>query len=176
MNDSICPVCKDRAVAFCKCPLGDKVCPKGHEWHYCGRCHKVVVGKSDHGVPKDADVNLCDGCVAERNRRDARRDGDLTPIDLMAMCDEYESRLEADGDPHNGDDWNLYQIVKALKRRLIAERPAEDVKREPAFKCQNCGAEEHYHGVFKPWRFEIQSSVFKDKHKDCRPCVDGGGI
>jgi hypothetical protein len=126
MNDSICPVCKDRAVAFCKCPLGDKVCPKGHEWHYCGRCHKVVVGKSDHGVPKDADVNLCDGCVAERNRRDARRDGDL--------------------------------------------------KREPAFKCQNCGAEEHYHGVFKPWRFEIQSSVFKDKHKDCRPCVDGGGI
>ena len=46
MNE--CPVCGKEAELHCKCPLGDSICPEGHEWHRCLLHDKVLIGPSDH--------------------------------------------------------------------------------------------------------------------------------
>lgn len=46
-----CPVCGKHYEVRCKCPLGDMVCPDGHEWHHCMLHGNTVLGKADHSLP-----------------------------------------------------------------------------------------------------------------------------
>ena len=58
----VCPICREGATHFCKCPKSDSTCKNGHEWHYCVAHDeiKTVIGPSDHLKP----VNEC-SCLKE---------------------------------------------------------------------------------------------------------------
>jgi hypothetical protein len=48
-----CPICGETYVCRCRCPLGDRICPHGHEWHVCQEHGAVVIGKADHASLQD---------------------------------------------------------------------------------------------------------------------------
>lgn len=50
MNNEICPICGEKYVMRCKCPLGCMVCNSGHEWHTCILHNVIVMGKADHSL------------------------------------------------------------------------------------------------------------------------------
>lgn len=60
-----CPVCTSPYVAQCHCPLSDRVCQSGHEWHRCLSCKGVATGPSNHSVDTDHPDNWCDACKAK---------------------------------------------------------------------------------------------------------------
>ncbi len=37
--------------------------------------------------------------------------GGITQAEMVEMCERWLRRVIAEGDPFNGDDWELYQIV-----------------------------------------------------------------
>lgn len=43
-----CPVCKEKAVLWCRCPVRHSECKNGHEWHYCYACDRIVTGPAAH--------------------------------------------------------------------------------------------------------------------------------
>ena len=50
----LCPVCGEKYVRRCKCPRSDSECSNGHSWHRCVKHGRIVMGRSDHGLPADA--------------------------------------------------------------------------------------------------------------------------
>ena len=47
---TLCPVCKQKWVSQCKCPISERTCKNGHHWYQCPVHHKVIIGQSDHGL------------------------------------------------------------------------------------------------------------------------------
>jgi hypothetical protein len=45
-----CPICNERYVAQCKCPLGERSCVNSHYWYTCLVHNIVVIGKSNHNI------------------------------------------------------------------------------------------------------------------------------
>lgn len=43
VNESLCPVCEEKAIHVCQCAYNDKICVNGHSW-YTNRKLKVVMG------------------------------------------------------------------------------------------------------------------------------------
>jgi len=50
------------------------------------------------------------------------------------------------------------------------------VKAVSAFKCEKCGEEAYFSGLFTPARFERQLAEFNKKHANCPSLYQGGGI
>ena len=80
----VCPICREAAVQWHRCPLQDCKCGNGHKWHYC-LAHegnlKTVIGTSDHSKPTNEcccqeeektmnKVPICPNCQAENMPED----------------------------------------------------------------------------------------------------------
>lgn len=50
MNIETCPECGGPSAARCRCPLEDRVCHNGHEWHVCPVHGCIVRGGADHAI------------------------------------------------------------------------------------------------------------------------------
>lgn len=60
-----CPACGNPAVAQCRCPLGDRICKFGHDWHVCPSCRHRVEGEGNHALDTDHTSNWCPACRAK---------------------------------------------------------------------------------------------------------------
>ncbi len=45
-----CPVCGEKWVSQCKCPLSEHTCKNGHHWFRCPLHHTIVLGEADHSL------------------------------------------------------------------------------------------------------------------------------
>jgi hypothetical protein len=45
-----CPICHEKWISQCKCMIGEKTCINDHSWFTCPVHHKIIIGKSDHGL------------------------------------------------------------------------------------------------------------------------------
>ncbi len=69
------------------------------------------------------------------------------------------------------DNYSTAELLAEIERRKI--KPA---RKERAGRCENCGEVWYFQGVFTPHFFEVQKTVFQEKHKDCLPIFNGGCI
>lgn len=44
----ICPVCGEKSIGGCRCPLSDQTCSNGHHWYRCPIHGITLIGESDH--------------------------------------------------------------------------------------------------------------------------------
>ena len=85
----------------------------------------------------------------------------------------------------NLEGWNglKFELRKeAAKRLRELDKEIQDLnfvkdfKPHPAFKCELCGEEAFFKGIFSPSRFEQQAREFEKDHRDCSCTFNGGGI
>jgi len=56
------PACESPWRWRCKCPLADRQCGNGHEYHVCLKCRRFTPGKADHAIGTDDSRHWCPEC------------------------------------------------------------------------------------------------------------------
>lgn len=54
-----CPICGEKYIRTCKCPLSERDCPNGHRWHRCLVHKKTVIGEPDSRFKTDTMACRC---------------------------------------------------------------------------------------------------------------------
>jgi len=84
-----CIICGGKIVRTCKCPRGDRMCERGHEYHWSPHHQEYHQGKSDHAMPDE----LC--CIGNKLE---------LPIHIV-----YITKV--------GDDWDSeeYELIRGYE-------------------------------------------------------------
>jgi len=96
MSVQTCPICDQKPVINCKCPMFDARCQNGHEWHTC-QVHFVIVPKAGlHGFtgcscPVTPEIQKT---YDEHWKSSVEKFGELDKDSVMRELSDYHFLLE----------------------------------------------------------------------------------